>query len=83
MIKIYDIYVRTTGFLLQPIDFFRCKKHSQHSMLANPDFKNILIHYLKQEILQTFMLAFCLYITSSFTIIYLEVIANIYIISGG
>ena len=43
-------------------------------MLDNPDFNNISIESLKQEILQKFMSAFCPFVTSSLTLTYLEVI---------
>ena len=83
MIKISDIYVSTTGSILQLINFHWCRKNSQNSMLANPDFNNISIENYEQEILQTFMSEFCLFVTCSLNIVYPEVIVNIYIISGG
>ena len=52
-------------------------------MLDNPYFNNISMDNKKQEILQTFMSEFCLFVTSSLTTVYLELIDNIYIISGG
>ena len=76
-IKISDIYVNTTGFLLQLINFRRCRKNSQHSMLANPDFNNISIDDYKQYILPKFMFELCVFVTSSLTILYVEVIDNI------
>ena len=82
MIKIEDIYVGTTLSLLQLI-FCRCINNSQHYVLANPDFNNLPIEKYKREMLQTFMSKICLFVTISLTLIYLEVIANIYIIGGG
>ena len=43
MIEISDIYVSTNWYLLQQISMNRNMKNSQHSMLAHPDFNNILI----------------------------------------
>ena len=52
-------------------------------MSENPDYNNISIDNYKQERLKIFMSAFCLFVTSSLTLVYLKVIANIYILSGG
>ena len=52
-------------------------------MLANPDFNNKSIDNYKRKILQTFMSPFCLFRKKSLTLLYLEVIANVYIISSG
>ena len=43
MIKIADIYLNTSGSLLQLVNFRRCRNNSQQYMLANPDFNNISI----------------------------------------
>ena len=52
-------------------------------MLANHGYNNMFIENYKQEVLQTFMSEFFLFVTIALTLVYLEVIANIYIISGG
>ena len=49
-----------------------CKK-----MLANTDYKKIPIRNYYQEILQTFMLELRVFVTTSSTLLYLEVIYNI------
>ena len=67
MIKIDDIYARTTGYLIQHIHVHWCMQNSQHSMFAHPDFNNILIDNYNREILLTFMLADGVYITRSST----------------
>ena len=46
-------------------------------MLANPDYSNISIDDYKWEILQTFKLSFCVYITCPLNLVYHELIANI------
>ena len=46
-------------------------------MLANPDYNNISIDNYKQEIFLILMLELHIYVTSSLTLVYLEVIANI------
>ena len=52
-------------------------------MLANYDYNNMSIDNCKIEILQTFMSEFFLSVTILLTLVYMEVINNIYIISGG
>ena len=49
MIKITDIYVGTTLFLLQQINFCWCRHNIQHSMLADREFNNIAIEHYRQE----------------------------------
>ena len=46
-------------------------------MLANPEYNNISVDKYYQEILQMFLLSICEYDTCSFTLVYMEVIANI------
>ena len=46
-------------------------------MLAHCEYNNISIENYCQEILQTDMLALCVYVTRLFTIVYLEVISNV------
>ena len=52
-------------------------------MSANHDLNNISIDNYKQEILQTCISAFCIFVSSSFTLVYAEVIAKIYTGSCG
>ena len=77
MIKIVDVYVRTTVSLLQHIDISWCGKNSQHYITAHTDLNKFLIDNYKREIFLTFMLEYCVYVTCSFNYLYLEVIANI------
>ena len=53
------------------------RENIQHSMLYNHDYNNISIDSYKREIFQTIMLALCVSVTSSLTLVYLEVIAKI------
>ena len=46
-------------------------------MAANTEYNYISIHNFKLDILPTFMLALFVFVTSSLTLIYVEVIANI------
>ena len=46
-------------------------------MLSNPDYNNIYIYNYYRVILQMFMLALCVFVTGSLTLLYMEVIANI------
>ena len=46
-------------------------------MLANNEYNNIPIGDYYQEILQIFVLAFGVFVTLPWTLVYLEVIANI------
>ena len=52
-------------------------------MLSNTGLNNISIDNYKREILQIFMSAFCLFFKSPLTLVYLEVIANICMVSSG
>ena len=76
MIKISDIYVFIAMSLLQFIYTNYDRKNTQHSMLANTINKNIFNYNCYQEILHTFMLSLCVFITGLLTLVYLEVIAN-------
>ena len=67
--KISDIYVSTTGYLLQKVNIFCCRINSQHSMLAHNDLNNISIEPYKHEILTTFMLEYGVNINRSFNLI--------------
>ena len=77
MIRIDDIYVSTTASLLWKINIHRCKKNTQHYMLANPYFDKISIDSYKREILPILMLEDGVYITLPLNRLYVEVIANI------
>ena len=77
MIKITDIYVSITVFLLQLIYICWDTKNRQYSMLANYDYKNISIENYKREALHAFMLVLCLSVTRSSTLVYLQVKYNI------
>ena len=77
MIKITDIYVSITVFLLQLIYICWDTKNRQYSMLANYDYKNISIENYKWEALHAFMLVLCLSVTRSSTLVYLQVKYNI------
>ena len=82
-ILITDIYFSITFSLIQLI-YIRCRwKNIQRSILANTDFNNISIDNYKREILQIFISAFFVFVTSSLPLVYLEVISKIYIISSG
>ena len=77
MIKLFDIYVITTGYLLHQINIHHIRKNNQHYMLAYTDLNNISIDNHKQEIFPTFMLADGVYITHSSNQLYVKVISNI------
>ena len=53
------------GHYIQLINIFWYKKNSQHSMLANHYYNNTSIKKYKSEILPTFMLELCAFVTSS------------------
>ena len=61
--NVSDIYVSTTGYLLQIIYISRRIKNSQHFMPDNPDFSNISIENYKHEELQTVMFKLHVYVT--------------------
>ena len=61
--QISAIYVSTYRSLLPLINIHQFKIKIQHFRLANPDYNNISIENHKQEILQIFMLALCVFIT--------------------
>ena len=63
MIKIADIYVSISGYLLQQINIHQCKKNIQHSMLDHLDFNDMSIEPYKREIFPTLLLAYGVYIT--------------------
>ena len=71
MIKISDIFVSITVSLLQLIYIIWVRKNTQTYLLPNYNYNNISTKNQKREILQTFMSAFCLYVTSSLTLVYL------------
>ena len=77
MIKLSNIYVSIIFSLLLLMFICWGMENIQHSMLANPEYNNISIDNYYQEIFQTFMLALCVFITHSLTLVYLEVRANI------
>ena len=76
MIKIYEIYVSTTGSQLQIIYICWFRENIQHSMLDNHNYNNLSIENYKREILPTFMLALHVYFTHSLTLVYLKVIVD-------
>ena len=76
-INFADIYVSITVSLLQQINICWCRNNCQYSMPAHPEFKNIPMENYKREILLTFMLADCLYVTHSLNLANVEVISNI------
>ena len=49
MIKIYEICVSITKYLLQQINIRWRNKNIQHSMLARPDFNDVSIKNYKRE----------------------------------
>ena len=77
MIIISNIYVINTGSLLHMINISWCSKNSQHYMLPHPNVDKISINNYKQEILPTFMLENCVYVTRSLNWVYVELISNI------
>ena len=54
------------GRCIQLINIFRCRVNNQHSMLANHYYNNASIKNYKSEILPTFMLELCAFVTSLF-----------------
>ena len=77
MIKIADIYISIARSLLQLI-YIRCgRENIQYSMLDHPEYYNISIDSYNQENYHTFMLALCVVVTRSLTLVCMEVIANI------
>ena len=68
--------VITNGYLLQMISLCWCRGNIQHSMLANPDYNNISLEIYNWETFLKFMLVLCVFITSSLTQVYVEVIFN-------
>ena len=83
IILLANFYASINVSLLQQIYIFGGSKDIQHYMLANYDYNNMSIDNCKIEILQTFMSEFFLSVTILLTLVYMEVINNIYIISGG
>ena len=77
MIKISDIYVSTTGSLLQLINIHLCMENSQHPMLYSNYFNNISIYNYKREIFPPFMLGYGMYVTCSLNWVYVKLITNI------
>ena len=75
--NVSDIYVSTTGFILQLIYICQGGKNSQHYMLDNPDYNNISNGSYNLYRFPTFMLAFHGYVTRSSVLVYLEGIFNI------
>ena len=63
MIKIADIYISNTGYLLQLIEFQNYKKNRQHYILDNPDYSNISIDNYKRVKFPTFMFALFVFVT--------------------
>ena len=59
-----NIYIRTTGSLIQLINLCWCSKNNQYYMLAISDYSNSSIDNYKREIFKTFMLGFCVFIKS-------------------
>ena len=64
-IKNSNIYVSTTGSLLQQINISWCRKSNQNYMLTHPDFRKNSIDDYKKANLRTFMLVDCIYATRS------------------
>ena len=60
--NVVDIYVSTTGYLLQII-YSSVQRNYPTFMLANPDYNNISIENYKWETFLTFMLALRVYVT--------------------
>ena len=55
MIKIGDVYVSITVYLLQIIYICLGSGNRQHQMLANPEYNNISVDNYYQDILQIFL----------------------------
>ena len=77
MIKISEICVGITGYLLHHISIHPFSKNIKHSMLAHPNFNNISIENYKREQFPTFVLSDGEYITRSLNLLKVELIANI------
>ena len=77
MIKISEIYVSTTVSLLNMIYFCHNKENIQHSMWDHSYFKTNSMETTNEKYWQNFILSQCVFVTSIFTLVYLEVIANI------
>ena len=65
MIYIATVCLCSTVDLLKMIYICGSWEDILHSMLVNPDYKNILIENYKQETFLTFMLTLHLYVTRS------------------
>ena len=74
--KIADIYVRITGYLIQEIIIHQWRINSQYFMLAHI-FPKIIIYTYKREIFLTFMLADGFYITLPLEWVNVEEISKI------
>ena len=77
MIKISDVHAIITVSLLQYIYIGWGGGNIQNAMLANPEYNKNSFYNYSQERLHTFTLESCSFITSSLTLVYLEVIINL------
>ena len=68
LIKISDIYVSINVSLLQVIYLHCDRENSQHSILYNPEYKNVLIENITKKDFQTFMLELFVDVTHSLTL---------------
>ena len=75
--KIANIYIRISGYLIQGINIHLLRTNSQHFILAAPVFHDISFDTYKQERFLIYMLSCSLYITSSLNRVKVEEISNI------
>ena len=77
MMKIADIYVSISEYLLRDIDFNWWRGNIQLSMLDLPVFNDILIYTYYHEIFPTFLWANGVYIICLLSLVKVEVMSNI------
>ena len=68
MIKISNIYVSINVSLLQGIYIHYTRENSQHSILYNTEYNNILVENITKKDFQTFMLELFVDVTHSLTL---------------
>ena len=72
-----DIYVSITVCLHQVVHISWVGQNSKYSMLSNNYYNTVSVDNYYQYIFQIFMLAICVFIIRSLTLVYFELIANI------
>ena len=77
IMKVSDIYVSITRYIPQGINIHWWKIKIQNVMIARPLLHDVSIDTYKQEIFQTCMIAYGVYITSSMNKVKVELTAKI------